>query len=187
MSDDDFGLALKERMTRAADDITATPEILGEVRERYARRRRRQNWATVVGVLIAVAAIVIPLTVTGGGSDPKPAHHSEPAWARRCFDRQEQIFHAQLRPAPQYVGMTVRQAWGHLTAGHIKTGTIVAWNGKCAAFDGGEHGPGGRELFIAVVGAADPRASNVAANSARVVAARIAEPCPRTDFWKFCE
>jgi hypothetical protein len=190
MSDEDFGLSLKERMTRAADDITATPEILGEVRERYVRRRRRQNWATMVGALLAVAAIVIPTTLTGGDASPDPTsqvRHSDPAWARRCFDRQERVFNAQLRPAPQFVGMTMGQAWRHVTAGGpISMGTVSAWNGKCVSFLDGPHGPGERTLFIAVVGDVDPN-SNGAPNPDRVVAARIADPCPRTNFWKFCE
>jgi hypothetical protein len=179
MSNDDFGLSLKERMTRAADDITATPDMLGTVRERFAQRRRRQNWAMVVGVLIAVAAIVIPVALTGG-SDTRPAHKSEPAWARRCFERQEQIFGAKLRPAPQYVGLTAAEAWRHMKGTSV--GTVSAWNGKCLGFEGG---PPGRALFIAVVGDVDPN-TNGAPNPDRVVAARMSEPCPHTNFWKIC-
>lgn len=189
MSDEDFGLSLKERMTRAADDIAAPPEMLGNVRERFVRRRRRQSWAMAAGALVAVAAIVIPTTLTGGGTSPDtttPANSSEPAWARRCFERQTQIFGADLRPAPEYVGMTMGQAWRHVTVrGPIKMGAVTAWNGKCVTFEEGLDGPSERTLFIAVVGDVDP-ATNGRPNPDRVVAARIADPCPRTDMWHRC-
>jgi hypothetical protein len=193
MSDEDFGLALKERMDRAADDIAASPEMLGKVRERYVRRRRHRSWAMVVGALIAVAAVVIPTTLTGGGSatdstqgSTGPAGYQEPDWARHCFERQEQEFGAQLKPAPEYVGSTMSQAWRHVTSqGPIKSGAVTAWNGKCVGWVGGDFGPPDRTLFIAVVGDVDPTTRG-APNADRVVAARIADPCPRHDPWNPC-
>jgi hypothetical protein len=102
---------------RASDIGAASPDLAEDVVAGYRRQQRRRAVAVGAGVIAAAAAVLIPLTVTGAGSDTVaqgPASTTSAAGVEASYQPYDVAPRGNLAANDQYVQELLNRPWSTL-------------------------------------------------------------------------